>query len=76
MKENLEKFFNCDFHYVQVGLNREKDIRRRDEIYWNARQRALGAIDVAQIGGLDYETAEMMYNEYCHKLEVAVYEVR
>jgi hypothetical protein len=29
---------------------------------------------MAQMCGLDYETAEKMFNEYCQKLEAAEYE--
>lgn len=76
MKEKLKQFFETDFHYVKIGLDREDDAIRRNEICWYARQRALGAIDMAQLCGLDYETAEMMFNEYCHKLEVAEYEMQ
>ena len=76
MKEKLKLFFETEFHYVQVGLDREDDIKRRNDICWYARQRALGAINIAQLCGLDYETAEKMFNEYCQKLEVAEYEMR
>lgn len=76
MKEKLKQFFETDFHYVQVGLDLEDDLRRRNDICWLARQRALGAIDMAQLCGLSYEEAEVMFNEYCHKLEVAKYEMQ
>ena len=77
MKEKLKQFFDTDFHYVEVGLKREPDrVYRRSEIINNALQRALGAIDMAQICGLDYETAEMMYEEYKARLEDARSEVR
>ena len=75
MKDKLEQFFKTDFYYVKVGLDREDDPIRRNEICWYARQRALGASDLAQLCGLDYETAQMMFGEYCHKLEVAEYEM-
>ena len=75
MKEKLKQYFDTDFHYVKVGLENEDSPLRRNEICWYARQRALGAIDVAQLCGLDYETALAMFNEYCHRLEVAEYEM-
>lgn len=72
MKAKLKQFFDTDFHYVEVGLKNEPDrVYRRSEIVNNALQRALGAIDMAQICGLDFETCEMMYEEYKARLEVA-----
>ena len=77
MKDKLQQFFDTDFHYVEVGLKREPDrVYRRSEIINNALQRALGAIDMAQLCGLDYETAEMMYEEYKVRLEDARSEMR
>ena len=71
MKAKLKQFFDTDFHYVEVGLKNEPDrAYRRSEIINNALQRALGAIDMAQICGLDFETCEMMYEEYKARLEV------
>ena len=75
MRNTLKQFFETDFAYVKVGLAHETDPKRRREIGWNARQRALGAIDMAQRCGLGYEVAEAMFNEYCHKLEVAEHEM-
>ena len=77
MKEKLKLFFDTDFHYVEVGLKSEPDrAYRRSEIINNALQRAIGAIDMAQICGLDFETAEMMYEEYKARLEGARSEMR
>ena len=77
MKAKLKQFFDTDFHYVEVGLKNEPDrAYRRSEIINNALQRALGAIDMAQICGLDFETCEMMYEEYKARLEDARNEVR
>lgn len=77
MKDKLKQFFDTDFHYVEVGLKREPDrVYRRSEIINNALQRAIGAIDMAQICGLDFETAEMMYEEYKARLEGARSEMR
>ena len=77
MKDKLKQFFDTDFHYVEVGLKSEPDrVYRRSEIINNALQRAIGAIDMAQICGLDFETAEMMYEEYKARLEDARSEMR
>lgn len=72
MKAKLKQFFNTDFHYAEVGLKNEPDrVYRRSEIVNNALQRAIGAIVMAQICGLDFETCEQMYEEYKARLEVA-----
>ena len=77
MKDKLQQYFDTDFHYVEVGLKSEPDrVYRRSEIINNALQRAIGAIDMAQICGLDFETAEMMYEEYKARLEDARSEMR
>jgi hypothetical protein len=77
MKAKLKQFFDTDFHYVEIGLKREPDrVYMRSEIINNALQRALGAIDMAQICGLDFEECEQMYEEYKARLEVARNEVR
>lgn len=77
MKDKLKQFFDTDFYYVEVGLKSEPNrVYRRSEIINNAVQRALGAIDMAQICGLDFETAEQMYEEYKARLEDARSEVR
>lgn len=69
MKETLKKFFEVELHYTQVGLNKEDDLRKRNDICWYARQRGLGAASIAQMCGLDYKVAEAMYYEYCEELE-------
>ena len=73
MKEKLEQYFKTDFHYFEEGLKNEDDIRHRNDMCWYARQRALGAIDMAQLCGLDFATCEKMFDEYCKKLEEKVH---
>lgn len=77
MKTKLKEYFDTDFHYVEVGLKNESDrVYRRSEIINNALQRAIGAIDMAQLCGLDFETGEQMFEEYKARLEVARNEMR
>ena len=77
MKAKLKQFFDTDFHYVEVGLKNEPDrTYRRSEIINNALQRALGAIDMAQLCDMDFEECEQMYEEYKARLEVARSEMR
>ena len=69
MKEKLADFLETEKVYVKVGLDKEDDPKRRNDICWYARQRALGAVDMAQMCGLDYDTAEKMFYGYCDELE-------
>lgn len=75
MKEKLTQFFDTDFHYVEIGVRKETDRQRISEIIWYARQRALGAVDMAQLCGLSSEEAERMFNEYGVRLGVLENEV-
>lgn len=75
MKEKLTQFFDTDFHYVEIGVRKETDRQRISEIIWYARQRALGAVDMAQLCGLSSEEAERMFNEYGARLEALRNEV-
>lgn len=76
MVDKLAQFFNTEKTYVRVGLLHEDDLKRRNEICWYARQRAIGAIDMAQLCGLDYATAEKMFYEYCDELEAMEHEMQ
>ena len=76
MKEKLTQFFDTDFHYVEAGMRKETDHQKISEMVWYARQRALGAVDLAQLCGLPYEEAEQMFNEYCWRLEGLQNEMR
>ena len=75
MKEKLADFLESEKVYVKVGLDKEDDPECRNDICWNARQRALGAVEFAQLCGLDYDTAEEMFYQYCNELEVMEYEM-
>lgn len=71
MKEKLEKFLDTDFFYVNKGLEDAKDSKRRSDICWYARQRALGACEFADILGLDSAEASAIFYKYCERLEAA-----
>ena len=69
MKEKLAKAFEIEFHHTEVDFKNETDSKMKAEILWYARQRGLGAVNLAQLCGLPYEDAEQMFNEYCWRLE-------
>lgn len=69
MKEKAKQFFETEKAYVKAGLLHENDAKQRDEICLYARQRAMGAMNMAEMCGLDYDTAEKMFYDYCDELE-------
>ena len=69
MKEKLRQYFETEKVYIKAGLRNEANIEQVNKICQYAMQRALGAIDIAQMCGLDYDTAEKMFYNYCHELE-------
>ena len=68
MKEKLAQALEIEFHYTEVGFKNESDRNKRAKMIWYARQRGLGAVNLAQLYGLPYEDAEQMFNEYCWRL--------
>ena len=76
MKEKLEKFLDTDFFYVTKGLENEDDLKRRNEICWYARQRALGACEFANSLGLNSAEVTAVFGNYCDRLERAEYEMQ
>ena len=75
MKKELEKYFETDLVYVRVGLDKETDTKLRGDICWYAMQRALGAVQLAQMLGLPFNEVEPMYENYKAILEDLQYEV-
>ena len=75
MKEKLVKALEIEFHYTEVGVKNEHDRKKIDDMIWYARQRGLGAVNLAQLCGLSYEEAEELFNEYCLRLGVLTYEI-
>ena len=76
MKEKLADFFETELHYIEVGLKRETNAVEHGNICWYAMQRGLGASTFAQICGMTFEEAELMFEEYKQKLEEMRYALR
>ena len=76
MKEKLAKAFEIEFHYTEVAFKNQTNSTKKAEILRYARQRGLGAVNLAQLCGLPYEDAEQMFNEYCLRLEGLKNEMR
>lgn len=75
VKQELEKYFETDLVYVRAGLDNEPDMISRGDICWYAMQRALGAVQLAQMLGLPFSEAEPMYENYKKILEDLQYEM-
>ena len=75
MKEKLAKALEIELHYTEVGVKNERDRKKIDDMIWYARQRGLGAVNLAQLCGLSYEEAEELFDEYCLRLGVLTYEI-
>ena len=75
MKENLKRFFESEKVYLKLGLLDEDSTKRRNEICWDAWQRALGAAMMAQMCGFDYDTAKKMLCNYYDELKRMEYDV-
>lgn len=75
MKEKLAKALETEFHYTEVGVKNERDRNKVADMIWYARQRGLGAVNLAQLCGLSYEDAEELFEEYCLRLGCLTYEM-
>lgn len=69
MIEKLKEYLETELHYTRVGLDKEDDLIRRDDICWYARQRGLGATQFANSLGVPYNEVEAVFNWYCERLE-------
>ncbi len=76
MKEKLKQYFETEKTFVGAGLLHEDDTEQKNKICWYAIQRALGAIDMAQLCGLDSATAAKMFSSYCDELKSMAYDSR
>ena len=69
MIEKLKEYLETELHYTKVGLDKEDDLIRRDDICWYARQRGLGATQFANALSAPYNEVEAVFNWYCERLE-------
>ena len=65
----LEACFEVEINYLKVGLDRETDPTKREDMAWYCVQRCLGAAQFAnQLGG-DFSIIEPMFEFYKEKIE-------
>ena len=66
--KELEACFKTELTYLKVGLDKETDPKRRNEMAWYCVQRCLGAAQFAnQLGG-DFSIIEPMFEGVKEKI--------
>ena len=66
--KELEACFKTELTYLKVGLDKETDPKRRNEMAWYCVQRCLGAAQFAnQLGG-DFGVIESMFEGIKEKI--------
>ena len=66
--KELEACFETELTYLKVGLDKEADSKRRNEMAWYCVQRCLGAAQFAnQLGG-DFGVIEPMFEGIKEKI--------
>lgn len=66
--KELEACFKTELAYLKVGLDRENDPKRHNEMAWYCVQRCLGAAQFAnQLGG-DFSIIEPMFEGIKEKI--------
>lgn len=75
MKNKLKNCLQTDLFYVNAGLTDETDLKRRSDVCWDARQRAVGMMDMAQHFGVSFEDAKQLFNQHCRELEALEYDL-
>lgn len=66
--KELEAYFETELRYTKVGLEKETDPRRRNEIGWYCVQRCLGVATFANQMGGDFGTIEPMFEYFKEKV--------
>lgn len=61
IRDQLMAYYQQELHYTKVGLDNEADPIERGNICQYALQRCLGACQFAQMMGLPFEIAELLF---------------
>ena len=64
----LESCFEIEIKYLRVGLDRETDPIKREDMAWYCVQRCLGAAQFANQMGGDFSIIEPMFEYYKEKV--------
>ena len=66
--KELEACFETELAYFKVGLDKEADPKRRNEMAWYCVQRCLGAAQFANRLGGDFSIIEPMFEGIKEKI--------
>ena len=70
--KQLEAYLEVELKFLAVGLSKETDPIQRSNIAWYCVQRSMGATQFANQIGVDFATAEAMFEAFKEKvLEMA-----
>ena len=69
IRDQLMAYYQQELHYTKVGLANEADLIERGNIYQYTLQRCLGACQFAQMMGLPFEIAELLFEAMRINLE-------
>lgn len=69
IRDQLMAYYQQELHYTKVGLDNEADPIERGNICQYALQRCLGACQFAQMMGLPFEIAELLFEAMRTNLE-------
>ena len=66
--KQLETYLEIELKFLAVGLAKETDPIQRSNIAWYCVQRCLGATQFANQIGIDFATAEAMFEAFKEKV--------
>ena len=69
MENKLREYFELELHYAERMANQTDDRERQKEIFWNAYQRGLGAVDFARV--CEDIVSEELAEEYLEMIRFA-----
>lgn len=69
MEQKLIEYLKTELSYTRVGMEKETDIFKKDNIVWYARQRGLGATQFANSLGMEFSKVEAIFDWYQNELE-------
>lgn len=66
--KQLETYYEVELQYLAVGLEKETDPIQRSNMAWYCVQRSMGATQFANQIGVDFATAEAMFEAFKEKI--------
>ena len=70
LERKVLECFEKEYYWACDALDR--NIAEAWEINHNAKQRMLGVANFVQTLGINYDTLEMLYNDYTERLDIVI----